>query len=323
MARLSVSVANCTLHAGLNPPFGIFIRRASASLVLTRNSVSRICCPLFPWPAFSAASACFRFNSGNCAIACSSRCCFSFAARWRAAFCRAANASADAGSSICRRNSSTCFFDSAKSFCNRSWRRKLPAPRTHSQPHSILTHPTHRHHVLVHQRRDHLREQLVQRRPVVGAEIRQQPVIHRHSPAQPAERRALLTAPRQLPRRSDPPNRRVQPQPHQQPRIGRVPSRHSRARLDGLGKTRQIQPLHQPHHHPHRMPGWHQIVRALHHHRHLPPLRHSQPHRRLRFSRCLLLASARLAHACFMTRLLEENPEKPPRCIQKSHRLSG
>src|ERR1017187_7207304 len=39
MARLSVSVASCTLQAGLKPPLGIFITRASASLLLTRGSL--------------------------------------------------------------------------------------------------------------------------------------------------------------------------------------------------------------------------------------------------------------------------------------------
>src|SRR5260370_1411513 len=42
MARLAVSVANCTLTAGLNPPLGIFIRRVSASVVPTPSSLSHI-----------------------------------------------------------------------------------------------------------------------------------------------------------------------------------------------------------------------------------------------------------------------------------------
>src|SRR6266446_6826847 len=67
---------------------------------------------------------------------------------------------------------------------------KTPRPRAHSHPHSVLAHPTHPHQFLVHQRSDHLGEHLVQRRPMIAAEIRQQPVIHPHSPAQPAERRA-------------------------------------------------------------------------------------------------------------------------------------
>jgi len=48
---------------------------------------------------------------------------------------------------------------------------KTPRPRTHPHPHSVLAHPAHRHQFLVHQRRDHLREQLIQRTPVVAAEI--------------------------------------------------------------------------------------------------------------------------------------------------------
>ena len=111
---------------------------------------------------------------------------------------------------------------------------KTPRPRTH--PHSVLAHPAHRHQFLVHQRRDHLREQLIQRPPVVAAEIRQQPMIHRHPAAQPAERRALLTPPRQLPRRSDPANTPVQPQPHQQSRIRGVATGHSSRALIGSAK---------------------------------------------------------------------------------------
>src|SRR5260370_36595683 len=94
MGRLGVSVANGRVDGGLNPRLGIFIRRGSASVVLTRSSLSRIFCPPLPWPARFAASSCFFFNSGNWAIACSSRCCFSWAARRRAAFCRADNPAA-------------------------------------------------------------------------------------------------------------------------------------------------------------------------------------------------------------------------------------
>jgi hypothetical protein len=45
MARLAVSAASCTLTAGLKPPLGIFITRASASVVLTRGCRFRICWP--------------------------------------------------------------------------------------------------------------------------------------------------------------------------------------------------------------------------------------------------------------------------------------
>jgi len=84
-----VSVANCTLTAGLKPPLGIFITRACGSVVLTRGWRRRICSPRSPLPARRAASACLRLSSGNCVMACSSRSSRSVAARLRAARRRA------------------------------------------------------------------------------------------------------------------------------------------------------------------------------------------------------------------------------------------
>src|SRR5260370_1283151 len=199
MARLAVSVANCTLTAGLNPPLGIFIFRVSASVVLTRSSLSRIFCPHLPWPARFAASSCFFFNSGNWAIACSSRCCFSLAARRRAAFCRADNPAAWAGDSNCCCNSST-----------------PPHPPQHAGP----------------------------RRP---------------PPPRPSPR---------LNRLADP-----DPAPLPPPR----------------------------HHHPHRMARPHQIVRTLHPHRNLPPLRSPQPYLGFRFLRFLSRYAIGFAHALTYT----------------------
>ena len=69
---------------------------------------------------------------------------------------------------------------------------KTARPRTHPHPHSVLAYPAHLHHFLVHQRGDHLRKQLIQRRSVIRAEVRQQAVIHPHPAAQPAKRRAVL-----------------------------------------------------------------------------------------------------------------------------------
>ena len=64
--------------------------------------------PTLALPALWAASACFFFSSGNCAIACSNRCCRDSAARLRTAFCRAVTAADCAGDSSCLRNSNTC-----------------------------------------------------------------------------------------------------------------------------------------------------------------------------------------------------------------------
>ena len=125
--------------------------------------------------------------------------------------------------------------------------------RAHSNPHSVLAHTAYPHYLLIHQRGDHLREQPIQSRPVIAAEVRQQAVIHRHSAAQPAEGRAVLGAPRQLARRTDAADAGVQPQPHQKLRIGRVPAGVARARLDGVVEPRQVKLFYHRHHHPYRV----------------------------------------------------------------------
>jgi hypothetical protein len=153
-------------------------------------------------------------------------------------------------------------------------------PRPDSDPHSVLAHAAYMHHLFVHQRRDHLGEQLVQSRGVTGAEVRKQAVVHRHSAAQPAEWRALPAPPRQLPRRADAANARVKPQPHQQSRIGRVTAGRSSARSDRLLESGQVQLLHHRRHQAHAVVRAHQIVRTLRHPRHLTTLRNTQSYRR-------------------------------------------
>ena len=128
MARLSVSVANCTFTAGLNPPLAIFITRASGSVVLTRSSLFRILSPHLPFPALFAAFSCFSFSSGNCSSARFTRFCFSSARRFSAFTFLAFSAASFSGASSCRRNSSTCCLVSSSSLCKRSSRRKLAAP---------------------------------------------------------------------------------------------------------------------------------------------------------------------------------------------------
>jgi hypothetical protein len=86
---------------------GIFITRISASLVLTRGSLARSFCPRVPLPSLFANARCFLFSSGNWAIASSSRCCFSAAARLFAALVFADKPEAYSGSFNWRRNSAT------------------------------------------------------------------------------------------------------------------------------------------------------------------------------------------------------------------------
>ena len=68
--RLCVSVANCRLIAGLNPPSPSSSPRASASVVLTRSCRSRICCPRCPGPP-AAPPPPASVQLRHCAIACS------------------------------------------------------------------------------------------------------------------------------------------------------------------------------------------------------------------------------------------------------------
>src|SRR5208337_1800464 len=118
-----------------------------------------------------------------------------------------------------------------------------------------------------------------------------------HPAAQPAEGRAVLAAPPQLPRRADAANAGVQPQRHQQLRVGRVPPRHPFAGLDGLAEACPVQLLHHGHHPAHRVGRPHQIVRALHHHGHLPAFRRPQPYPRPGFCRRLSHCCVCIAHA--------------------------
>ena len=65
-------------------------------------------------------------------------------------------------------------------------------------------------------------KQPVQGVGLVGAEVGQQVVVHAHAAAQPLVRPALAAQPLQFPRAAHAPQRGVQPQRHQQPRVGGV-----------------------------------------------------------------------------------------------------
>ena len=156
---------------------------------------------------------------------------------------------------------------------------KTAGSGTQANAHSVLAHAADPHHILVHQRRDHLREKRIQRRAVIGAEIRQKMMIDADPAAQPAKGRAVFTTTRQLARRTDAANACVEPQRHQQLRIGRVAARLTLAGLDRLVEPAQVQLLHYRLHHANRVPGIDQIVRAGHHHGHLTPLGLTQTNR--------------------------------------------
>ena len=214
MARLSVSVANCTFTAGLKPPLGIFITRASASVVLTRGCRARICCAALAVarPARGFGLPLLQLRQLRHGLL------QPLQLLGRGPFARRP---------LPRRQRRMLgrvhllaqllhvlpgFF---KQLLQPLFAPETARPGADPDPHPVLAHAAYLHHILVHQRRDHLREKLVQRRAVIGAKIRQQAMVHRHPAAQPAERRTVLATPRQLPRRTDAADAGIQPQRHQ------------------------------------------------------------------------------------------------------------
>ena len=60
-----------------------------------------------------------------------------------------------------------------------------PGPGAGPHPHPVLGYLVERHQPFGHQPGHQLREQVIQRRPLAGPEVRQQLVAHRHPAAQP------------------------------------------------------------------------------------------------------------------------------------------
>ena len=134
---------------------------------------------------------------------------------------------------------------------------------------------------------------------MIGTKIREQAMVYTHAPTEPAKGRTLLALPGQLAPRTDPPHARVQPERHQELRVGRVPPRHPFPRLDRRAKSRQVQMFYHLCHPPHRMRRRHQIIRTLHHHGHLPTLRLAQANRPRAFPRRPPVGFALRVHAQF------------------------
>src|SRR5260370_7929714 len=91
---------------------------------------------------------------------------------------------------------------------------KTARPGTDSYPHPVLAHPIHLHHILVHQRGNHLGEQFIPRPPMIAADVRQQPWLPRPPAHYPAKRGAPLPPSPYPPPRPPPPSAPTLPPPH-------------------------------------------------------------------------------------------------------------
>ena len=89
------------------------------------------------------------------------------------------------------------------------------AARTGLDLGAVQRHPFHGDQTLGAQHAQHLHKQIVQRRLVAGAEVRQHLVTDRFQPAQPLAARLELALAGQLARRADAPAVGLQPQANQ------------------------------------------------------------------------------------------------------------
>ena len=115
--------------------------------------------------------------------------------------------------------------------------------RTGARPYpgTVLRHPVELEHPLMHQHRQHLAHQLVQRRPGLSTEVAERMVVHAHPAADPAIRRVRFAQPFQLARAVHPFAELIQqPQRQQDSRIGGIAARATLARFDRLIEARQI-----------------------------------------------------------------------------------
>ena len=93
------------------------------------------------------------------------------------------------------------------------------------------------------QRGHALRQQSVERLEVFDPEVGKPVMVQRHAARQPPIGGVALRKPLQFPRRTDPFDRRIEPQRQQDRRVGRRPSRFALARENLIVKLRKIEAL--------------------------------------------------------------------------------
>jgi len=127
---------------------------------------------------------------------------------------------------------------------NRCFPLITPRTRQRFDFRAILHHLFQRNQPFLAQRRQNLREQLVQFFLSLYAKIRQRVVVHFLQPRQPLERRIVLAPPPHFPRRSNPLAVGIYPQTDQKLRIERRTPALFRAALNRLVKRAQLQTPH-------------------------------------------------------------------------------
>src|SRR5712692_201882 len=148
---------------------------------------------------------------------------------------------------------------------------RLPAgQRFHFRP--IVHHPLEPDQSVRTQHPQHLREQLVQRRLMLHAEVRQGVMIHRLQTRQPLIGRMIFAAPLDLARRTHTLAVGVNPQTDQQLRIESRPPRFTFHRLDRRAEPAQVQPPHQLPNCSRRVVGFNQLLHIHRPQHHLPAI---------------------------------------------------
>jgi hypothetical protein len=157
----------------------------------------------------------------------------------------------------------------------------VPAERRRTgrgpHPHAVLGDALQARHAGPQQRGEAVDQQPFQYRAMPDPEVGQRLVIDADAAAQPLVRQVLRAQPGERAGAADPLQRRVQPQRHQQLRVGRRMARPAFDRLDGGVQRRQIQPFDEAPHQAHPVIGRHQLVQAHRPPRHLPAFRPTQP----------------------------------------------
>src|SRR5712692_5869516 len=183
---------------------------------------------------------------------------------------------------------------------DRAFALNAPGARRCPNLRAVLHHLVQRDQPFFAERRQHLREQLVQLLLLLHTEIRQRVVVHFLQSGQPLEGRVVLAAPRHFARRTDPLAVGVHPQTDQQLRIERRPPAFFCAALDPLVEPAQI---HTPDQRPDRPRRMILADQSLYVHRtpaHLLPVHPSD--QRL-VAHIFLAHAASLRHTTFFARV--------------------
>ena len=118
-------------------------------------------------------------------------------------------------------------------------------PGTGADPGAVLGDPADGHEPAADQHREHLGQEALQRRLVVDPEVVEHVIVDRHRAAEPAVRVAGLAESCQLPAAGDPLRGGVEPERHEQLRVGGRPPRRLAACPDRVEEPGEVPGLDQ------------------------------------------------------------------------------